>query len=251
MRRNSDEYVRSLERRVKSTLDPAAVVELARLYERLGLHAGETDLSLARGALRDAYWSDVGEIAAIVAEHGEDAVAALDRSISTRRHFRPYPPTQILPRQGGWIDLPGWLADAIEQTGRLARSGPIRDVLEFSYRGKPRDMADISAGAERAFLEDVVSEAVRILRGPLPYPLGTRLRAIRVLSATSGGESHDFEAPIGSTMTLVSLAPYEYEGRVSFSCFFRTDDYWADWGDTIDYEYNSVQEFDEDFEVIS
>jgi len=246
MRRNSDEYLRSLERRVRSGHDPAAVVELARLYERLGQGSGETDLDLARGVLRDAYWRDVREVAALVAEHGEDMVATIEQSLLARRHHRPFPPTQILERQGGWIDLPEWLGDAIARTGRLARSGPIRDVIEFSFRGNWRDMVDVSATAERAFMVDMVSEVQRILEA-FPHPLGTRLRNIRVLSIGTEEERPNFEAPAGSLMTLVAFFPYEG----SFTLFFRMDDYWADWGDTIDFEFNSVEDFESDFEVIA
>jgi hypothetical protein len=246
MRRNSDEYLRSLERRVRSGHDPAAVVELARLYERLGQGSGETDLDLARGVLRDAYWRDVREVGARVAEHGEDVVLDIDKSLLARRHVRPFPPTQILERQGGWIDLPEWLGETIAKSGRLARSGPIRDVIEFSFRGNWRDSADISATAERSFMNDVVSEARRILED-FPHPLGTRLRNIRILSIGTDEERPNFEAPTGSFMTLVAFFPHEG----TFTLFFRMDDYWADWGDTIDFEFISVEDFESDFEVIA
>lgn len=244
-RRNSDEYIRSLERRVKSGLDPADVIALARVYERLG-QGEEADADLARGVLRDAYWRDVRAIGAILVELGEETVNEVSRSSSARPHVRPFPSTQILERQGGWIAIPDAVAAAIASTRRLSTSGSIRDVLEFSFRGKPRNMSDISAAAEVAFLEDVLNETYRILSGGFPVPLGTRLRTIRVLSATTSEGHPDFEAPVGSLMTLISLV--DFDG--TFGCSFRTDDYWADWGDTIDYEYRSMDEFNEDFEVI-
>jgi len=245
-RRNSDEHLRALERRLGAgSATPSDVIELARIYERLGHEPGT---NLSRDLLRDAYWKDVQKVGSIVADMGQEAIEEVERSLRARRHLRPFPPTQILERQGGWIDIPEEIATAIVATRRLADSGSIRDVLQFSFRGQRRDMADLSAAAESAFVEDVVNEAGRILMD-FPHPLGTRLRSKRPIQITTDEDRPAFEAEPGSLMTLVAVFPH---GEKTTDCRLRTDDYWADWGDTIDLQYSpGTYNFDDDFEALS
>lgn len=242
-RRNSDEFVRELERRVL-TGDFSVVRELARAYDRAEL-GSDGGLSAARDVVRDAYWRDVREIAEALPDRS--AVLGLRDDLRDASHIRSHQTPQIRTRQGGWVNVQPRLAGAITATRRLGSSASIREVLAFCGAVIPRNLVDLSAKAERALLWDVLAEATRRLE-EFPYALGSRLKVKRELASSVGeGERPDQVVEPGTLGVLVSFS--RYQG--TYECNVRLDDYWADWGDEISFEYVDVSEFDLDYEVLS